>query len=106
MTEVLTKPAEKTKEPMISFTARSVTGIEAIEVEFQRSTPVDAVARSLAEMMSMPDDVPYGLRNDGDSSYLEDLPIGDQIAPGSVLSLTPKTHLGAHLGAHPGDLRG
>jgi hypothetical protein len=81
---------------MIKFRAHGVTSTESIEVEFQRSTPVDAVARSLAEMMAMPTDIPWGLRDDGSSVYLDDRPIGDQIQPDAAVSLTPKTHLGGN----------
>ncbi|MHC4814489.1 MAG: hypothetical protein ACYTGW_04070 [Planctomycetota bacterium] len=94
MTEVLTQTRGEAAEPMIRFRAHGVTGADAIEVEFQRSMPVDAVAQSLAEMMTMPTDIPWGLRDDGSSVYLDDRPIGDQIAPGAAVSLTPKTHLG------------
>ena len=93
MSQVMTQKDESA-ESMIRFRAHGVTGTDAIEVEFQRSAPVDAVAQSLAEMMNMPADVPWGLRDDGSSVYLEDRPIGDQIQPGAAISLTPKTHLG------------
>ncbi len=91
MSQVMTEP----RDSMIRFHAHGVTGSQAIEVEFQRSAPVDSVAQSLAEMMNMPVDIPWGLRDDGSSVYLDDRPIGDQIRPGAAVSLTPKTHLGA-----------
>ena len=90
----MTKTEEQSAESMIRFRAHGVTSTESIEVQFQRSTPVDAVARSLAEMMAMPADIPWGLRDDGSSVYLDDRPIGDQIQPDAAVSLTPKTHLG------------
>lgn len=90
MSQVMTRA----RDSMIRFNAHGVTGSEAVEVEFQRSTPVDAVAQSLAEMLRMPADIPWGLRDDGSSVYLDDRPIGDQIEPGAAVSLTPKTHLG------------
>ncbi len=89
--ETQTTPAD----PMIRFTANSVTGAQGVDVQFQRTTPSSAVARSLAEMLGMPSDVPYGLRDDGSSVYLDDKPIGDQIEPGATLSVTPKAHLGS-----------
>ena len=95
MTEAtLTEAQNGAAEPMIRFRATGVTGSEAIEVQFQRSTPVDAVTASLAEMLAMPTDIPWGLRNDRSSAYLDNRPIGDQIEPGAAVSLTPKTHLG------------
>ena len=93
MSQVMTKK-DDSAESMIRFHAHGVTGTDAIEVQFQRSAPVDAVALSLAEMMAMPTDIPWGLRDDGSSVYLDDRPIGDQIQPGAAISLTPKTHLG------------
>ena len=94
MTKAMTKTEEQSAESMIRFRAHGVTSTESIEVQFQRSTPVAAVARSLAEMMAMPADIPWGLRDDGSSVYLDDRPIGDQIQPDAAVSLTPKTHLG------------
>ena len=95
MTEaILTETQNEAAEPMIRFRAHGVTGSEALEVQFQRSTPVDAVAQSLAEMMAMPADLPWGLRDDRSSAYLDNRPIGEQIEPGAAVSLTPRTHLG------------
>lgn len=91
---VLTKEKTESAESMIRFRAQGVTGSDAIEVKFQRSTPGDAVARSLANMLGMPEDTPYGIRNDSTSAYLEDRAIGDQIEPGARLTVVPKTHLG------------
>ena len=79
---------------MIKIRAHGVTGSEDVEVEVQRNTPAGAVAQSLAAMLNMPTDIPWGLRDDGSSVYLEDRPIGDQIQPGASISVTPKTHLG------------
>ena len=94
MSELLTKERPDAAEAVIRFHAQGVTGSDAIEVSFQRSTPGDAVARSLANMLGMPDDLSYGIRNDGTSAYLEDVPIGDQIETGTRVTLVPKTHLG------------
>lgn len=93
MTEILTGRRE-TADPSINFYAQSVTGHERVEVSFQRSTPADTVATSLAEMLGMPVDVPWAIRDDESSSYLDAGPIGDQIEPGARVTVTPKTHLG------------
>lgn len=93
MTTMLTKPGEIADE-MIRFSAQGVTGHQAIEVRFQRATPANAVAESLAEMLGMPADVPWALRDDRSSVYLDDRPIGDQIEPGAQITVTPRTHLG------------
>ena len=94
MTQLLTEPRE-TADPSIRFHAQSVTGHEGIEVSFQRSTPADAVAQSLAEMLGMPTDVPWAIRNDESSAYLDGQPIGTQLEPGARVTVTPKTHLGS-----------
>jgi hypothetical protein len=94
MTDLLTKERPDAAEAMIRFHAQGVTGADSIEVQFQRTTPGEAVARSLADMLGMPEDTSYGLRNDGTSAYLEDRAIGEQIEPGARLTVVPKTHLG------------
>lgn len=69
-----------------SYHARSV----------QRSLPAGAIARSLATRMRLPNNVPWTLRSDSSSAYLDEkLPIGDQIEPDSQVTLAPVTHLGA-----------
>lgn len=94
MVDLLTEKAP-TADPQIRFFAQGVTGHERVEVSFQRSTPAAAVASSLAEMLGMPGDVPFAIRNDNSSAYLDDRPIGDQIETGAQVTVTPKTHLGA-----------
>ena len=79
----------------VSFLAGNVTGSHELPVEFGAGVPVRAVADSLAHRMSLPGDVAWALRDDSSSMYLDDeRPIGDQIAPGSHVTITPKTHLG------------
>ncbi len=94
MTATVTKKRDETADQTIRFRAQGVTGHEAVEVRFQRSTPADAVAASLAEMLGMPTDVPWSLRDDQSSAYLDDRPIGDQIETDAQITLTPRTHLG------------
>jgi len=49
----------------------------------------------IVSLMSLPADVPWALRDDGSSAYLDsERPIGDQIEPGARVTITPKTHLG------------
>ena len=80
----------------LSFEAWDVTGTHSVEAkDIQASLPVSAVASSLAVTMNLPKNVPYGLRDDGTSEFLDDdRPIGDQVEPDSTLTITPKTHLG------------
>ena len=94
MTQLLAERTENA-DPSIRFYAQGVTGPERVEVSVQRSTPAEAVAASLAEMLGMPADVPWAIRNDQSSSYLDDGPIGSQLEPGAQVTVTPRTHLGA-----------
>ncbi|MFQ5503610.1 MAG: hypothetical protein ACE5F1_02305 [Planctomycetota bacterium] len=79
---------------MMTIHASNVTGSSAIEVSFQRSMPAQAVADSLASMMHLPRDVPWAIRDDSSATYLDDKPIGEQLAPGAKVTISPKTHLG------------
>jgi len=82
-------------ETMLTFYATNVTGTQELPVEVRRDLPAETVAQSLASLMSMPDNVPCVLRDDGSSSFLKDRePIGDQIEPGTRVTVTPKAHLG------------
>jgi hypothetical protein len=81
---------------MLLFQATNVTGTQEIPFEFGRNLPARAVTDSIASRMALPEDVPWTLRDDDSSAYLdEERPIGDQIAPGARLTITPKTHLAA-----------
>ena len=79
----------------LAFQATNVTGSQEIPFEVGPGLSVRAVTESVAERMALPDDVAWSLRDDGSSAYLdEDRPIGDQIAPGAHLTVTPKARLG------------
>jgi hypothetical protein len=79
-----------------SFEAGDVTGTHRVTAnDVQGSLPAGAVARALASRMALPDNVPWALRDERTSAYLDDArPIGEQIAPGARVTVTPKTHLG------------
>jgi hypothetical protein len=76
--------------------ATDVTGTHTLVAsDVQKTLPVGAVTRALASRMSLPANVPWALRDESTSVYLDDTrPIGDQIAPGARVTITPKTHLG------------
>lgn len=79
----------------IRFEATDVTGTHSAMADVQRSLPAAAVVSSLVKQMTMPENVPYGLRDDTTGKFLDDeAPIGDQLTPESRTTLTPKTHLG------------
>ncbi len=81
---------------LVSFSVSDVTGTISLDKEnIQGSLPVSAVASSLASEMQLPENVPWGLRDDQTSEFLDDQkPINEQIESGASVTVTPKTHLG------------
>ena len=80
---------------VLRFHAGNVTGSQEVPFEVASGMNVASVADAIAHRMALPSDVPWSLRDDGSSVYLDDgRPIGDQIRPGSHLTIVPKTHLG------------
>jgi len=79
-----------------SFEATDVTGMHRVVAsEVQRALPAGAVAKALAVRMSLPENVPWALRDESTSAFLDDdKPIGEQIELGAKVTVTPKTHLG------------
>ncbi len=80
----------------LRFTATDVTGTHTVAAtDVQRSLPAGAVARSIASRIGLPDDVPWALRSDATSAYLDDdVAIGDQIENDTNITIFPRTHLG------------
>lgn len=77
------------------FLARNVTATKTVPVDVVAALPAEEVARAVAELMAMPQDTPWALREDDTASFLDgDRPIGEQIRPGARVTLTPKSHLG------------
>jgi hypothetical protein len=80
---------------LLEFDASNITGTSHVGVQVDRGLSVRAVTESIADRMALPDSVPWALRDSGSSAYLDDDgPIGDQLKPGSRVTITPKTHLG------------
>ncbi len=81
---------------LVSLSVHDVTGSISLEKEnIQGSLPVSAVASLLASEMQLPENVPWGLRNDQTSEFLDDeKAISEQIESGTSVTVTPKTHLG------------
>jgi hypothetical protein len=92
--ELLTAP--EAPAGSTSFEVSDVTGMNRVLAsDVQRSLPAGEVARALAVRMSLPDNVPWALRNESTSAFLQDdLPIGDQVQEGAQVTITPKSHLG------------
>lgn len=80
----------------LSFEATDVTGTHTLRAsDVETTLPAGAVTRALASRMSLPANVPWALRDESTSVYLDDdRPIGDQIGTDAKVTITPKTHLG------------
>jgi hypothetical protein len=79
----------------LQFETADVTGLHTAVANVEESLPAGAVAGSLVAEMSLPQNVPYGLRDEATGAYLDDAkPIGEQIGPEAKLTVTPRTHLG------------
>jgi hypothetical protein len=81
---------------LLEFEASDVTGSHSVVArDVQSSLPAGAVASALANRMSLPADVPWALRDERSSAYLDDsTAIGDQIETKARLTVVPKSHLG------------
>jgi hypothetical protein len=93
--EETTATLETTDTETFSFTVSDVTANREGDVQFDRRTPVKAVTQAIATRLGLPTNSPWALRSDRTSAFLDDSkPIGDQIAPGERVTVTPKAHLG------------
>ena len=83
-------------DELLSFEAADVTGMQSVTArDVQASARTGAVARALAARMRLPENVPWALRDDATSAFLDDdRPIGEQLGPNAKVTVTPKTHLG------------
>jgi len=79
----------------LSFIASNITGTQTVPIQVNGGLSVRAVTDSIVDRMALPDDVGWALRDDESSAYLDDTKsIGEQINPGTRVTLTPRTHLG------------
>lgn len=80
---------------LLSLLASNVTGTRSVPFRFDPALAAGTVTDAMAADMALPEDVPWALRSDESSAYLdESRPIGDQLEPGSRVTLTPRSHLG------------
>ena len=93
--ETVTLKKEESVEDDYYLLAVDVTGTNIVEGRNIRPTmPTRELAGMFASKMALAD-VPWMLRSDETGAFLdEEAPIGDQVATGSRVVLTPKTHLG------------
>ena len=60
-----------------------------------RTTSAGAVARATVARLNLPQDLPYGLRDETKAEYIDDeIPIGELTSGAEQLRLVPKAHLG------------
>jgi hypothetical protein len=79
----------------IPFQARNVTGSKTLAVDVESGLRAEEVARSVAELLALPSDTPWALREDDSAQFLDgDRAIGEQIHPGARVTVTPRAHLG------------
>jgi hypothetical protein len=98
MSQVTTSHSGSSNE-FLSFMVSTVTGSQEIEVEFTPELSARSVVESIADRLALPPDVPWQLRDDGSSAYLDDeQSIGEQVEKGAHLTVSPKSHLGGGFG--------
>lgn len=83
------------KSPRLSFEVSTVTGTRSVTADVEASAPAETVAKALSAQLSLPENVPWTLRKDHSTEYLDEgKEIGSQVESGEHLTLTPKAHLG------------
>ena len=78
----------------LEFRASNVTGTRELPLEVRRDLSAGDAARSIAQLMSLPDDVAWALRADRGQFLDERGTVGEQLEPGAHVTITPRTHLG------------
>lgn len=92
---IRTKPIPEPSSELFPIRARNVMGTQELPLEVDRGLPAGDLTRSIVNLMALPEDVVWDLRDDRSSAFLDDSrPVGDQVEPGARLTVTPKTHLG------------
>lgn len=93
---VASKPYEHDVVDPVNFSASDVTGMRSLDiggVDGHRSA--SDVAATVAELMELPGNSVYALRDNTNARMLvDDRPLGSQIDKDSSLVLVPKAHLG------------
>lgn len=93
--EVTQKNSPCSKSQRLSFQVSTVTGTRSLTADVEASAPAETVAKALSAQLSLPENVPWTLRKDESTEYLDEgKEIGSQVEPGEHLTITPKAHLG------------
>ena len=93
MIQTQPNPAE-----ILAFRANTVTGAKNLPLSVRRDISVADVTSSLVELLELPDGS-WALRSDRGAFLDERDRIGDLVEPGETVTVTPRGHLGGHLGA-------
>ena len=78
---------------ILAFRANTVTGAQDLPLQVRPDVSVADVTSSLVEMLELPDGA-WALRSDRGEFLDERNRIGDLVAPGEVVTVTPRGHLG------------
>jgi hypothetical protein len=81
----------------LAFSVSEVTGLRTLEIEnVDGHREAGQVAMSMASLLGLPTNTPYGLRDDASARMLaDDQPLGGKIpSAGTKLVVIPKSHLG------------
>lgn len=93
---VTSAPFEHAVVDPLTFSVSDVTGTKSMDfggVDGHR--PASEVALSVAELLELPTNNPYSLRDDTNSRMLlDDRPLGSQVEKDAKLVVIPKAHLG------------
>jgi hypothetical protein len=96
MTEQNQSGSDASATAALCIEATDVTGTHTVRVSsVEPNVPAGVLAAAIAARMSLPDNVPWALRDDATSVFLDDQKaVGDQIRPDAKVTITPRTHLG------------
>lgn len=79
----------------LSIRASNVMATQELSLDVNPDLNAGDLTRSVVELMSLPDDTVWDLRDDLTSALLDETrSVGEQLAPGARVTLTPKAHLG------------
>ena len=80
----------------LTFSVSDVTGMKSLDVDgVDGHRSASDVATSVAELMELPTNTPYSLRDDNSARMLlDDRPLGSQVDKDAKLVVIPKAHLG------------
>lgn len=96
MTVVASNPYEHEVVDPLNINASDVTGMRSLDIGgIDGHRPASDVAASVAELMELPSNSSYALRDETNARMLlDDRPLGSQVDKDAKLVVIPKAHLG------------